>query len=149
MNKLTLAMNAWRAYSATRRTEGSSLRGKIIAGVSVVAVATITLLRGDLTATDVGIIAASISGLDAVLAYFIPDQLGSVPLTAQQGEFDASPLPAIDLIGESQTVRADGGLRRRAGDSHPDPDRLPRPPVRPVHNTDEAIDHSDFPGWGS
>ena len=142
MNKITLAMNAWRAYSAARRTEGSSLRGKIIAGVSVAAVVGITLLRGDLTATDVGIIATGISGLHAVLAYFIPDQLGKT-----------NGLPPIDLVAKSQAGWADGDSRRSAGDSHPDPDRVPQRAVRPVdypvHNTDEAADRSDFPGWGS
>ncbi len=140
MNKLTLALNVWRAYSAARRTEGSSLRGKIIAGVSVAAVAGITLLRGDLTAADVGIIATGISGLNAVLAYFIPDNLGPA---------HDDILPPIDLVGESQAVRADDGLRRRTGDRHPDSDRLPQRAVRPVHNTDEAADRLNFPGWGS
>lgn len=140
MNKITLAMNAWRAFTAARRTEGSSLRGVIMGGASAAAVVAITLLRGDLTATDVGVIAAGISGLDAVLKYFIPDELG-------QSQTDD--LPPIALVGESQAVRADDGLRRRAGDSHPHPDRMPQRPVRPVHNTSEAADNSDFPGWGS
>ena len=131
MNKLTLAMNAWRAYSAARRTEGSSLRGRIMGGASVAAVVAITLLRGDLTAADVGIIAAGISGLDAVLKYFIPDQLGQT-----------SDLPPINLIAESQTVRTDDDPRLRRGDG------MPQRAVRPVHNTDESAD-SDFPGWGS
>lgn len=141
MNKLTLAMNAWRAYSAARRTEGSSLRGLIMGGASAAAVVVITLLRGDLTATDIGIIAAGISGMDAVLKYFIPDQLGA----------PAHALPPIDLVAESQTVRVDDGLRRRASDRHPDPDGLPQQPVRPHCNTVEATDHdgADFPGWGS
>ena len=137
MNKLTLAMNAWRAYSAARRTEGSSLRGRIMGGASVAAVVAITLLRGDLTAADVGIIAAGISGLDAVLKYFIPDQLGQT-----------SDLPPINLIAESQTVRTDDDPRLRRGDGNPDSYRMPQRAVRPVHNTDEAAD-SDFPGWGS
>lgn len=137
MNKLTLAMNAWRAYSAARKAEGSSLRGKIIAGVSVAAVAAITLLRGDLTAADVSAITTGMFGLDVVLKYFIPDQLGQT-----------SDLPPINLIAESQTVRIDGDPRLRPGDGNPDSDRLPQRAVRPVHNTDEAAD-SDFPGWGS
>jgi hypothetical protein len=33
MNKLTLAMNVWRAYTVARHTEGSSLRGMIMGGV--------------------------------------------------------------------------------------------------------------------
>lgn len=59
-------------------------------------------------------------------------------------------LPPIDLIAESQTVRIDDGLRRRASDRHPDPDGLPQQPVRPLSNTEEAADHdANFPGWGS
>lgn len=64
-------------------------------------------------------------------------------------------LPSIDLIGESQAVRADGDSGRRAGDRDPDPGRLPQQPVSPVDypvrnsNTSEAADHGDFPGWGS
>ena len=138
MNKLTLAMNVWRAYTAARHTEGSSLRGMIMSGASVAAVVAITLLRGDMTAADVGIIAAGISGLDAVLKYFIPDQLG---------QRQTDDLPPVNLIAESQAIRTDDGLRRRTGDNHPDSDRLPQRAVRPVHNTDEAAD-SDFPGWG-
>lgn len=57
-------------------------------------------------------------------------------------------LPPIELVGESQAIRTDDGLRRRTGDNHPDSDRMPQRAVRPVHNTDEAAD-SDFPGWGS
>jgi hypothetical protein len=129
MNKLKLAMNAWRAYSVARHTEGSSLRGMIMSGASVAAVVAITLLRGDLTAADVGYIAAGISGLDAVLKYFIPDQLGQT-----------SDLPPINLIAESQTVRTDGDPRLRPGDGNPDSYRMPQRAVRPVHNTDEAAD---------
>lgn len=136
MNKLALAINVWRAYTAARRTEGSSLRGMIMTAASVAAVVAITLLRGDLTAADVGIIAAGISGLDAVLKYFIPDQLGQT-----------SDLPPIDLVAESQTVRTDGGLRLSPGDSHPDSGRLPQRAVRPIHNTDEATDSNNSPGW--
>jgi hypothetical protein len=143
MNKLKLAMNAWRAYSVARHTEGSSLRGMIMSGASVAAVVAITLLRGDLTAADVGYIAAGISGLDAVLKYFIPDQLGQT-----------SDLPPINLIAESQTVRTEGDAGLRPGDGAADPDQL-RQSVRPVdypvrHNTDGAADiGDDFPGWGS
>ena len=58
-------------------------------------------------------------------------------------------LPPIELVGESQAVRANGGPRRRSSDRHPDSDCLPQSPVRPIPNTREAIDHDDFPGWGS
>ena len=110
-----------------------------MSGASVAAVVAITLLRGDMTAADVGYIAAGISGLDAVLKYFIPDQLGQT-----------SDLPPINLIAESQTVRTNDGFRRRIGDSDTHPDRLPQRAVRAVHNTDEsADDENNFPGWGS
>ena len=146
MNKLTLAMNVWRAYTVARHTEGSSLRGMIMGGVSVAAVVAITLLRGDLTAADVGIIAAGISGLDAVLKYFIPDKLGPDKL----GNANRDDIPPIDLIGKSQAVRSNDGFRRRIGDSDTHPDRLPQRAVRAVHNTDEAADdENNFPGWGS
>jgi hypothetical protein len=150
MNKLTLAMNVWRAYTAARRTEGSSLRGMAMGGASVAAVVAITLLRGDLTAADVGIIAAGISGLDAVLKYFIPDKLGPDKL----GNANRDDIPPIDLIGKSQAVRPEGDAGLRPSDGAADPEQL-RQPVRPVdypvrHNTDGAADdENNFPGWGS
>lgn len=137
MNKITLAMNAWRAYTAARRTEGSSLRSQIIGAIAVVSVIAITLLRGDLTAADVSSITAGLYGLDKVLQYFIPDKLGT-----------SDGRPSIALIGKSQAVCADNDASLCAGDSHSDSDRLPQRPVRSVHNTDEAADN-DFPGWGS
>ena len=137
MNKIKLAMNVWRAYSVARHTEGSSLRGMIMSGASIAAVVAITVLRGDLTAADVGYIAAGVSGLDAVLKYFIPDQLGV-----------SDDLPPIDLIGKSQAGRADAQPCPGPGNTGSAADQL-RQPVRPVHNTDEAADNSDFPGWGS
>ncbi len=80
-------------------------------------------------------------GLTAMglLGVFLPDEPKTVQIQ----------LPPIDLVGESQAVRADNDASLCAGDSHPHPDRLPQRPVRSVHNTDEAADHSDFPGWGS
>lgn len=136
MNKLTLAINAWRAYSAARSTEGSSLRGAIIAGISVIAVVGITLLRGDLTAADAGIIATGISGLNAVLAYVIPDRLGSVTLTSQESEIHGgSLLPPIELQGHADAdFGADAG-RVRVSSDRPDrrasaPDDAPAPPER-------------------
>ncbi len=138
MNKFTLAINVWRAYSAARRTEGSSLRGLIMGGASVAAVVAITLLRGDLTAADVGIIAAGISGLDAVLKCFIPDQLGQT-----------SDLPPIDLVGQSQAVRPEGDAGLRPGDGAADPDQL-RQSVpaggRPDPSRPEANDCPGFNG---
>ena len=138
MNKITLAMNAWRAYTAARRTEGSSLRGVIMGGASAVAVVAITLLRGDLTATDVGVIAAGVSGLDAVLKYFIPDQLGT-----------SDGRPPITLIGKSQTVRSDDDGGFRTGNANPDSGQLREsmPPVDYVRgNTSEAADRPGFNG---
>lgn len=140
MNKLTLAMNAWRAYSVARHTEGSSLRGMIMSGASVAAVVAITLLRGDLTAADVGIIAAGISGLDAVLKYFIPDKLGNT---------NRDDIPPIDLVGQSQAVRPEGDAGLRPGDGAADPDQL-RQSVpaggRPDPSRPEANDCPGFNG---
>ena len=61
-------------------------------------------------------------------------------LTAERGETNDEPLPPINLIAESQTVRTDDGLRRRTGDNHPDSDRMSQRTVLPIHNTDEATD---------
>lgn len=71
-------------------------------------------------------------------------------LTREEPKTVQIQLPPIDLVGESQVVRVDGGLRRRSSDQHLDADRLPQQPVRPVdypirHNTDEAIDQQ-WPG---
>lgn len=140
MNKFTLAINVWRAYTAARRTEGSSLVGKILMGISVLAIILISLLHGNLTADDVGIIVNSIMGLAGALFYIIPDRLGAVTLTAERGETNGEPLPPINLIAESQAIRTDDDLRLRPGDNHPDSDRMPQRAVRPIHNTDEAAD---------
>ena len=107
-------------------------------GVSVAAVVAITLLRGDLTAADVGYIAAGVSGLDAVLKYFIPDQLGVY-----------DDLPPIDLIGKSQAVRPEGDAGLRPSDGAADPEQL-RQPVpaggRPDPSRPEANDCPGFNG---
>lgn len=107
MNKLTLMMNAWRAYNSARKCEGSSLRGLIMGGASAAVVVVYSLMHGDLTAYDVGVISAGIAGLDSALKYFIPDQIGGVTLTAQQGEFDESPLPETGSAGTVDAADAD------------------------------------------
>lgn len=53
-------------------------------------------------------------------------------------------LPPIELVGQPGTVDRVADV----ADSGSAADRLRRP-VRPIHNTDEAADSSDFPGWGS
>jgi hypothetical protein len=96
MNKVTLALNAWRAYTSARKTEGSSLRGQIIGIVCVAVIVGITLFKGDLSGAEAVGIAAAVQGLDAILKYFIPDQLGGVELVAQY-DSTADPLPPIEL----------------------------------------------------
>ncbi len=97
MNKVTLAFNAWRVWHIARREEGSSLRGIIMGIASIVAIVGITWFRGDLSVEDVGIIATSITGLDAALKYMIPDQLS-------RSNGKASALPSIALVGQSESV---------------------------------------------
>ena len=76
-------------------------------------------------------------GIAGFIGSFFPDLLGA----------PRENLPPIELVGQSQSSLADADFGD--GRSHPDPaaDQL-RPPVRPIHNTDEAAD-DDFPGWGS
>ncbi len=61
-----------------------------------------------------------------------------------------SDLPPIELVGQSRVAESAGpAVDRRdpAGSRMQRPVRSIDYPVR--HNTDEAADHSDFPGWGS
>lgn len=55
-------------------------------------------------------------------------------------------LPPVELIGRAgMAERPDPLADRRTA-----PAGELRPPVRSIHNTDEAADiHDDFPGWGS
>lgn len=96
MNKVTLALNAWRAYTAARKTEGSSLRGQVIGIVCVAVMVGVSYFKGDLSPGEVLGISASVQGLDAILKYFIPDQLGGVELVAQY-DSTAEALPPIEL----------------------------------------------------
>jgi hypothetical protein len=96
MNKITLAMNAWRAYTAARKTEGSSLRGKIIGIVCVAVIIGVSAFHGDLSPVEALGIAASVQGLDAILKYFIPDQLGGIERVAHHAT-TAESLPPMEL----------------------------------------------------
>lgn len=147
MNKLTLAINVWRAYTAARRTEGSSLVGKILVGISVLAIIVISLLSGNLTAEDVGTIVTSITGLAGALFYLIPDRLGAVTLTAERGETNGALSSPIELVGQSQAGWADA--ESSDGRSRPCPvaDQL-RQPVPSGGRSDPAQPMADnFPGW--
>lgn len=117
-------------WVAGRLREGSTWRGLVwvatAAGVS---------LSPEMweSITAVGM---AVAGMIGVLTSEKPTQV----------EIQLSP---IDLVGQSQAVRTDADPGLRLGDSDSRPDGLPQRPVRPVHNTSEAVDHSDFPGWGS
>lgn len=119
MNKMTLLLNAWRAWRHARNQEGSSLRGLITGGASVLAVIAITFYRGDLSPADVGVIAAAITGLDAVLKYAIPDSLHQDPADAPTGPEPKSeltePPPATARLADQDHSGAGGA------DSDPDP----------------------------
>lgn len=114
MNKLSLIFTALRVYRQARGNEASTLRGVITGTLAAGVVVGLGFMGADLSAEQIGLILAAITGIDAVLKIVLPDQLGG----RNNGKTNAA-----QNLGNADSVRVD-----------PDPAHVDnRLPILPAH----------------
>ncbi|MCU0806560.1 MAG: hypothetical protein MUC53_01005 [Candidatus Contendobacter sp.] len=118
MNKLSLAFTAMRVYRQARGKETSTWRGVITGTLAAGIVVVLGYLGADLSAEQIGLVLATVTGIDAILKIVLPDTLG--------GKSNKKADPAQNLGG--------------AGFAGADPD--------PTHAPDRLRDLPAFPGPG-
>lgn len=73
-----MIFTAFRVYRQARARESSTLRGAITGFLAAGVVVALWSMGVELTAEQIGVVLASITGLDAVLKIALPDQLGGM-----------------------------------------------------------------------
>lgn len=106
MNKVMMIFTAFRVYRQARARESSTLRGAITGFLAAGVVVALWSMGVELTAGQIGVVLASITGLDAVLKIALPDQLGGRNKDDQKG------VAGADSVGtDPDHSRGADGLR--------------------------------------
>ncbi len=98
MNKISMIFTALRVYRQARGKEASTLRGTITGTLAAGVVVGLGFMGADLSAEQIGLILAAITGIDAVLKIVLPDQLGG----SNNGKTNAA-----QNLGNADPVRVD------------------------------------------
>lgn len=109
MNKLSMVFAALRAYREARGQEGSTVRGVVTGLLAAGAIVGLGFMGADLSAEQIGLVLAAISGIDAVLKIVLPDDMGGPSRETNAAQTRAERDPAG--LGASATRGVDGVQR--------------------------------------
>ncbi|MDG4549855.1 MAG: hypothetical protein P9F19_01390 [Candidatus Contendobacter sp.] len=128
MNKLSLIFTALRAYKDARSKETSTLRGTITGLLAAGTIFSLGYMGADLSAEQIGLILAAITGIDSVLKIVLPDQLGA---KNDGKKNDAQNIGHTDRAGaDPDPARGADGLRNVQTRAEPGEDSDPATDAR-------------------